>query len=401
MAQTPLQQKASGSSYTREKEGHEVTAVDDLRTQRLGEPAAGITANPGGPPRRGPSTKSPWTNGYIDRRDGPATGFDPKPPGTSPPPTPAPGNICRAGTPRLHLQRLGPSKPNASQSRGLRLPPRSAVCGARSGDPRRERTEGGGRSGPDLGLSRLSCRVDLVTVPSALRNPFSEERTLRTPRLRVEGREHGDSGPGPRSRAVAAVGRPLQAAVGSGGPGSRRQDAPPAPLAPTREGARGEQEPGTPVRSPPPADLGRPSGSPSRPPHPGVPVPPPPPSRRSRPLPFLEEDPVSSEGDTYPGRAGSRRGPRSQVGRGKVRLRCAGCGASRAPCTAARLGLPLPRARPRRSAALPACRPRPDPPLPAQGCGPRRREQRILGPSSPLPGRARHIIVEIIIQGQY
>lgn len=98
---------------------------------------------------------------------------------------------------------------------------------------------------------------------------------------------------------------------------------------------------------------------------------------------------MSSERDTYPGRAGSRRGPRSQVGRGKVRLRCAGCGASRAPCTAARLGLPLPRARPRRSAALPACRPRPDPPLPAQGCGPRRREQRILGPSSPRPGRAR------------
>lgn len=98
---------------------------------------------------------------------------------------------------------------------------------------------------------------------------------------------------------------------------------------------------------------------------------------------------MSSERDTYPGRAGSRRGPRSQVGRGKVQLRCAGCGASRAPCTAARLGLPLPRARPRRSAALPARRPRPDPPLPAQGCGPRRREQRILGPSSPRPGRAR------------
>lgn len=137
----------------------------------------------------------------------------------SPPAPPAPGNICRAGAPRLYLQRLGPSKPNAPQSRGLRLPPRSTVRGARSGYPRRERTEGGGCSGPVLGLSRLSCRVDLVTVPSALRNLFSKERTLRPPRLRMEGGEHRGSGPDPWSRAVAAAGRPLQAAVGSGGRG--------------------------------------------------------------------------------------------------------------------------------------------------------------------------------------
>lgn len=124
----------------------------------------------------------------------------------------------------------------------------------------------------------------MVTVPSALRNPFSEERTLRAPRLRVEGRERGDSGPGPRSRAPGAgrwrpwvaPSRRRWAAAGRG----RGDRALPSPIGPHPGGSArgtGTWHPGplastcgsgAPIRVPFPSPASRRS----RPPHPGVPV---------------------------------------------------------------------------------------------------------------------------------
>ena len=216
----------------------------------------------------------------------------------------------------------------------------------------------------------------MVTLLRALRNPFSAAAAgggTGAPGTRGPGLGDAEPGAGRRRRRRAGAGR------GPGGGALPRPRRPP----PARMRA-GDRNP-----APRSARVHLRSWG-ARPRVPRAPSPSPRlPAERSRPwkrtrCPLKR---ALTRGEAAPGAGRARTSARE----GAAALRCAAPAPAPAerPAPPPRLRLPLPRARPRRSAALPARRPRPDPPLPAQGCGPRRREQRICGPSSPLPGRER------------